>query len=387
MDNISYIRQAVHETVKQEKAGLEGKSPEEQAEKYRFRFEQAAELIKGYTPLQWLIKGYIEKNSFISIFSPPASWKTFIALEMAYCIASGKSWHGNFIKSRGTVLYLCGEGHNGLARRLRALEIHHGILVADIPLFISSRPAAFLDKDGAAQVIAAIEALTDQYGIPALVIIDTLSRNFGGGDESNTRDMSDFVQVIDRDLRHRFGAAVLIVHHTGLSATDRGRGSSVLKGALDFEYLIEVNPDNTRTLIPKKTKDYEMPDEITFRHEVIELPEWTDPDTGEPLTSLVMIQTENPKKMTGVTLTGAKGIALKTLQECLSKMITNDNFLDSNKVKISFEDWKAAAFSGGISSGNEDAKRIAFDRSIKSLLNLNIIKTLDGFYWLNNDKK
>jgi hypothetical protein len=260
-------------------------------------------------------------------------------------------------------------------------------LGADIPLFISSRPAAFLDKDGAALVIAAIEALTDQYGIPALVIIDTLSRNFGGGDESNTRDMSDFVQVIDRDLRHRFGAAVLIVHHTGLSATDRGRGSSVLKGALDFEYLIEVNPDNTRTLIPKKTKDYEMPDEITFRHEVIELPEWTDPDTGEPLTSLVMIQTENPKKMTGVTLTGAKGIALKTLQECLSKMITNDNFLDSNKVKISFEDWKAAAFSGGISSGNEDAKRIAFDRSIKSLLNLNIIKTLDGFYWLNNDKK
>ena len=355
--------------------------------KYQFRFDHAADLISNYKSTNWLIKDYIEKESLSVFFAPPASWKTFIALETGYCVASQKSWHGNLIKSPGTVLFLCGEGHNGLARRLRALEIHHGIPVANIPLFVSNRPAALLDKSGAVEVVEAIEGLIEKHGQPVLVIIDTLSRNFGGGDESNTKDMAAFVQVIDRDLRSRYGTAVLIIHHTGLNATDRGRGSSVLKGALDFEYSIEINTNGTRTLQPRKTKDYEMPPEITFRHEVVELPDWTDPDTEKPLTSLVMIRTETPKKISGAVFTGAKGIAFKTLQACITtKSLETDNPLDFNKVKIHFDDWKAAAYSRGISTGTDDAKRIAFDRAIKSLLNMNIINTLDGFYWINNDK-
>jgi len=49
-----------------------------------------------------------------------------------------------------------------------------------------------LDEGNAKSVANAAASLTRQYGKPSLVIIDTLNRNFGNGDENNTADMTRF---------------------------------------------------------------------------------------------------------------------------------------------------------------------------------------------------
>ncbi len=362
--------------------------PEPEPEKRRFHFVHANELIVAFKKVDWLVKNYLERDSMMMLVAEAESLKTFIILSLGFCVASGMSWFGNLIKQSGTVFYVCGEGKNGLARRLKALELHHDILIKDIPLFVSSQPAAFLDKDGSKVVVEAIEELVEQHGQPVLIIVDTLSRNFGCGDENSTKDMSQFIRVLDTELRGKYKSAIAICHHVGLNAKDRGRGSGSMRGALDFEYLVTKNENDTRTMKSLKCKDHAAPMPITFRPQEIELPGWIDEDTGAPLTSLVLIQTKDDgqTKAAGVRLSGQRLIAFNILSECIRDAQKDLSEMDMNLTKIHVDDWRDACYRGGISSGDANAKWRAFDRARKELMNLNVIKTLDGLYWINDAK-
>ena len=68
---------------------------------------------------------------------------------------------------------------------------------------------------------------------PSLIVLDTLNRNFGGGQENSDQDMTQFVGGCD-DLRRRFpGSSVLVVHHSGKVLSRGDRGSTVMRGAVD----------------------------------------------------------------------------------------------------------------------------------------------------------
>ena len=86
-----------------------------------------------------------------------------------------------------------------------------------------------MDPVSAARVAQAVEALAADHGTPKLIIVDTLARNLGNGDENSNADIGMFINNIDIHLRSRFGAAVLIVHHTGHLEKDRSRGASSLR--------------------------------------------------------------------------------------------------------------------------------------------------------------
>jgi hypothetical protein len=118
-----------------------------------------------------------------------------------------------------------------------------------------------------------------------LIIIDTLARNFGGGNENSTEDMSLFIQHIDRHLRERFHCTVLIVHHTGLASTERGRGSSALKAAVDTEFAMKRDNDLIRFSCTKM-KDAPHPSEKVFMIEQIDLGIVNDDDS--PMQSVVL---------------------------------------------------------------------------------------------------
>lgn len=365
----------------------------------RFRFIPAYEIISKFTHISWIIKGYLEKNTMAMIVAEPGSWKTFVVLSMAYCVAAGLSWFGNAVKTPGAVFIVCGEGFSGMARRLRALELHHGIPIKDIPLFISNCAAAFTDDNGAEIVVQAVEELKEIHGEPVLIVVDTLSRNFGHADENSTKDMSLFISQVDTALRARFEAAVMIIHHVGLNAKDRGRGSGALRGALEFEYLVTKNPNGTRTMRTTKVKDFEAPPSLTFRSEEIELPGWYDEDTGELLTSLVMIRTEDDgnagQKENGKSLTGQAKIGMDILREALAeKGITPPEDIATEILKhqaiwpdtkiIHEDDWRDACYKKGLceAAAADGTKRKAFWNVRKSLANKEVIRCFDGWFWI-----
>lgn len=337
-----------------------------------FEFISSSDLIANCEPPKWLIKSYLEQDTTTSLFGMPGCMKTFIDLDMGLSIATGKPWHGHRVE-QGPVLYLCGEGKAGIANRINAWELNNGIKA---PLFFVSNVAAqMLDPDSLAEVESAALGVAANHGKPVLIIIDTLNRNFGPGDENSTSDMTAFIQAIDQ-LRDSLQCAILIVHHSGLADAARGRGSSALRGAMDFEYQLEKCGETIDTQIitlsNTKTKDHEPPSPMAFKPVIIDLKQ-VDED-GRPITSLVLEQTDQKATRRTKKLSGANRIALDAL-----KAVT----LESGKATE--EAWCKEAYARGISPADTpEAKRRAFTRARTYLLDNYYIATRDDIYWIQS---
>ena len=81
----------------------------------------------------------------------------------------------------------------------------------------------------------------------------------------------DFVMKL-RVVGRRFYWRLLIVHHTGYASSERGRGSSALRAAVDAEYMITRQQD-TRLVSIKgtKMKDADRPKPKNFELQIINL--------------------------------------------------------------------------------------------------------------------
>ncbi|WP_417521002.1 AAA family ATPase [Marinobacter sp.] len=234
-----------------------------------FRFISGAELIVNIAPVQWLVERYIEVNAMVILFGEPGVGKSFVALDMACCIATGEAWQGFPVK-QGMVFYIAGEGHAGIGRRLGAWCKYRGVKLENI--MISNTAVALTEIENVEAMVRMIRKLTSEHGAPALIVVDTLARNFGGLDENSNKDMGLFVQHMDR-LKHELQTTVLIVHHTGQGNKDRARGASALKGAVDIEHRVEARAGGTIALQTTKMKDAELPESVLMRLHGVELGE------------------------------------------------------------------------------------------------------------------
>lgn len=285
-------------------------------------------------PTQWIIKGYLPEESFGTLYGPSGHGKTFVVLDMALHIAAGKDWHGRTVKQSG-VVYVCGEGRKGIQKRAAAWAKHHDANLSSSPFFISSRPIPMLDADFVAEFIAATVEAVRACGPIALVVIDTLNRNFGDGDENRTDDMTRFVEACS-EVQRATGASVLVVHHTGLADGSRARGSGALRAALDVEMQAEQVSDNSLTrLTCTKMKDDEPFLPIAFRREVVEIE--IDDDSIE--TSCVLIPEKDPEQANDLATNLLKNTGKKerAIHQLLTQYVTRARLNNPSITQIIIE--------------------------------------------------
>jgi hypothetical protein len=235
-------------------------------------------------PPKWLIKGMLEDNSLGVVFGPSGAGKSFFVLDMAACIASGQEFHGRPTKVQGAVVYVAGEGHAGLSRRIKAWELYNKATLQEAPLYVSTKAAALCDPEFMAHVKKSVEVVGQKQRV-ALIIIDTWARNMAG-DENSTVDTTAAIRAVD-ELRALYQCTALIVHHSGQAESERGRGSSALRAALDIEYKVEINND---IMIVKntKTKDGEAPEPMTLAFESVDLGIFDE--DSEPVFSSALVE-------------------------------------------------------------------------------------------------
>jgi len=227
-------------------------------------------------PPDWLLHGTLERDTLALVFGDPGCGKTFMAFDWAARIATGTPWRGHEVKA-APVFYVAGEGRRGLGRRIRAWEQHNGVKIARGSMFIG--PAvAVTDVRQLSELIAAIDAQKK----PGLIVLDTLARCFGGGDENATQDMSRFVAACDV-LRNYYGCTILIVHHTGHTEKGRARGAMALNAALDAEYRLNRS-ESGLTLTATKLKDADPPTPLGMNLVSVKLPNIED-EYGNPVAS------------------------------------------------------------------------------------------------------
>ncbi|MCB2216240.1 MAG: AAA family ATPase [Desulfobulbaceae bacterium] len=252
----------------------------------RFSFVPASELLT-VKPIEWLVTGFLEAGVLAVLFGDPETFKSFIAIDFACSITTHYPWHRHFTK-KGPVFIIIGEGQGGYGRRLAAWQKGNMRSLEGAPIFVSTVPAQILDESSAREVSAALKVMREQHGEPVLLIIDTLARNFGPGDENSTGDMTKFINHLDRYIGNSFTR--LLIHHSGLGDKTRGRGSSVLKGAVDVEMKTTRRDDGTVELSCTKMKDAPPFPPITFKPEVVVIGQ----DGEEPITSVYLQKVDAP---------------------------------------------------------------------------------------------
>jgi AAA domain len=273
------------------------------------------------------------------------------------------------------VIYIAREGHSDLARRRMAWEADRGFALTDrrAPLCVSTVAGNCLDNATTEAVIAEIKAAAEIEGPPALIIVDTLARNFGGGDENSTSDMNRFVAAIDRLKDHWTGCSALIVHHTGQGNKSRLRGSFALTGAVDAEFRVEKD-GMVMTVINTKMKDAPPLAPIAF--DIVEI------ELGQNMASLALRETQVAKRSPQIS--GRDVIALQAFGDALAdhgERRSGESFPQKRQC-VSLEKWREYCDRHGLSaSGNPTTWRTVFHRAKASLHEKGIVRILDGYAW------
>tara|TARA_R110002167_G_scaffold91458_1_gene246120 strand:- start:185150 stop:187312 length:2163 start_codon:yes stop_codon:yes gene_type:complete len=244
----------------------------------------------------WFIKKILPRENITMFYGASGHMKSFVVIDMALHLAAGMDWHGNKVKAECSTLYLCGEGANGINKRVKAWKKYHGV-EKPLPFYMTSMPVALLEQDQTNMMLESLHDFMFQRGLttyPPTIIVDTLNRNFGNGDENNTKDMTSWIGAAT-EISAITGSMFIIVHHSGKSEGATARGSSALKGAVDCEYHVSmINEEAAKDGLeaPKirlhctKMKDYEEPKDIFFEPNSVQL--GIDED-GDPITSVVLM--------------------------------------------------------------------------------------------------
>ena len=202
-----------------------------------FELMSIADMEANIKEPEWLIDQILERNTIGSIFGSPKSGKSLISLSMMMAISNGTEWFGHSVKQTPVVLF-CGEGERSMHKRILAWAKFNEQTVRDNPFRMSNRPARILDDQDFALIMQTLKNTYDELGDIGCVCIDTLQRNWGGGDENSSSDMGKFIQRVD-EIKYEFDCNVTMVHHSGhVGGKSRARGSSVLPSSVDFEFQV-----------------------------------------------------------------------------------------------------------------------------------------------------
>ena len=340
-------------------------------------------------PVEWLIDGVIPERSFIALYGPPGSFKSFHALHIAHCVATKKDWMGRRVKKSGAVLYLAGEGFGGIGARIKACKIHHQI-ENGAPIYIvrhqlNLRSSA---EDFNALMLAIVQ-LVEQTGMEfCLAIVDTLARAFGGGNENSSEDMGAFITAMGK-IQEFLNCALMVLHHSGKDAAKGLRGHSSLLGAVDTELeLLRFDEQMKGVLTISKQKD--GADNERFGFEMVEVEiRSAGLSLSEPVISLAVQASDDTHMETAKASKGnaGKGKNQRLEMLCLEKMVKEHGapkYIEGlQRHAIRLELWRQELWSKmGCTDEDKGTFKTAWHRAKQRLIDTGEGAIRDDFVWL-----
>jgi hypothetical protein len=264
------------------------------------RLKRLSDIIASPTRPQWLIRDVIEQGVIGILLGPRGTYKSFVAIHWAMCIAVEGL----------PVIVISAEGR-GIDRRFRAWLRLHGqnVKAHNLPVYALEMRVDFNSLESIAALCADIDALESP---PVLIIIDTLSKNSGGMDENSNSEAKAFIGNLDVHLKRRYGATVLLVHHTGHIEKGRARGASALEADTDAAYVIARTPgERTITVSRERFKDSGDLPPLAYRADIIDLCEIDD--DGRPVTSLALTPVDSSTVATETRGRAPRGLRQREL--------------------------------------------------------------------------
>lgn len=179
-----------------------------------------------FSAVRWIVHEFIADESVTILGGVQKAGKSWLALQIAQCVASGRELFGKSVEA-GEVIYLALEdGARRLQDRLKKQAAAHGL-----PIVWYTKFPKLDSKDGW-PLLCDLAARR-----PKLLIVDTLSAaKSGKTDESDSGPMADMFNAL-RELAQKYQIGILVVHHHGKTVSGDPahdlRGSSAIGAAAD----------------------------------------------------------------------------------------------------------------------------------------------------------
>jgi len=320
--------------------------------------------LKRMPPVEWVVDGLLTQYGFSVMYGAPASGKSFIALDMALSVATGRPWQGQPVK-QSAVCYIAAEGVGGFGKRIAAWDAHNNVNSDDAPMFLINTAVKFREEEDVTKLLATIDKVAEDEGVTfGLVIVDTVARALLGGDENSATDMGLFVEACDVIKAHT-GGAVMGVHHAGKDTTRGMRGSTALLGGVDTSLLVGKSEEYV-TLRTEKQKDAEPMGDIVMK--LTPIATLSDP-------SAVLVRQDGdapaPKKKKAWRPSGHQKMALRAFENLC---------VDRGSPKVSYRDWSAKMVAE-MPDAADSSKKTARD----ALMREEWIICVDGVCWKNKE--
>lgn len=195
-----------------------------------------------------LVDGLLFEETVTVAYGEPEAGKTFVAIDLACCVATGTPWHGRIVEE-GLVCYVAAEGGRRIKNRFAAWQREHDTTIPHDRLKLLTQPVQFMVRGERDDFVASVADLDPR---PRFVVIDTFHKCLVGGNENLSSDVGFMFDAVDR-VKQGTGAAVLVLHH--VSGAGAMRGSTSILGDADATIKI-ARQHNTVFVTAEKCKDW-----------------------------------------------------------------------------------------------------------------------------------
>ncbi len=261
-----------------------------------------------------LIERTLQTIGIGMIFGESNSGKTFMAIHMGMCVATGMKFLGRNVR-QCAVLYIAAESPSGVRMRARAWQKQHHVKAPHF--FVCPDQINLYENqfDQEAIILLANNIEIEHQVKIGLIIFDTLARISAGANE-NSNDMGKVMERCDA-ISLSVSATIGVIHHSGKDSLKGARGWSGMRAHIDTE--IEVSQSNgiCEALITKQREIEGKGDRVAFTLEVIQvgMNQW-----GNPRSTCWISQTDVQTKT--IALTKSKTEVMDAISGCAYKSAT-----------------------------------------------------------------
>jgi hypothetical protein len=327
-------------------------------------------------PQRMLIEGVMPLEGLPFIGGQSSAGKTFVAVLLAACAATGKPFFGREVKERIGSVIIAAEGKAMLNARVAAALSGLGV-TERAPIAWAKQVPDFSSSKGLQALVGGLKAISAYFqknfsARLGLVFVDTVSASFDIKEEADNAEAARVCKIMRR-LGEAIGALVVPIHHYGKNAGVGLRGASAWRANADFvlSVMADIDPQtgdvSNRQLAVAKDRDGSQGPLTPFSLQWVEL---GIDDAGQPWGSMVAvaeISTAKPASDWTASLSVFRRALLNALIESgfEARPFADGpkmQVVDIERVKIEF--FKACHVESDTEARRQEARRKQFTRKL-----------------------
>ena len=256
----------------------------------RFSAHAVGQIVRDIQPSSWLIADFLEQSALVQFSAPPAVGKSFLAVDIAASVATGKDFHGLSTR-QGLVFFIPDNSLTDMKKRFRAWELHNQTPLEGTPLFLLPPIADIPLPTYFSEAENEMARVADSRNMrPQLIVVDRSANLHCSAEEM------ELLALRVRGCQKKFGCTVVLT----------GDNTTVSRSAVDAEYqIVRQEERSTMTIESLKMRDGELAAPLELA--LIPAPIGLQGESGQQITCAVLTKTDHGAIAEDYPLAGAVG--------------------------------------------------------------------------------